>query len=64
MMRHILVSIAETALVLLYAFVGGLWIKDAIREFKRENYYFFGVHLLLALWFAFEIINISLGGLT
>ncbi len=44
-------------------FIGALWIYEAVHNFKKHEYYMFGVHVLLAIHTAFCLLKIILEGI-
>lgn len=48
----------RSVLFMICIFIGGYWISDAVREFKAEKYYKFGIDVMLAIYEVILLVDI------
>lgn len=52
--------VVYTVIVVIYALVGGFLIEKSIVHFKRNEYFYFGVNLMLSIPFIVGIVEAAL----
>lgn len=62
-MRDILTILINFVLWITYIFMGAWSISEAVQEFKKNQYFRFGLDVMLALWWAFHLLIQLDGGL-